>query len=190
MHIFLSGGCKNGKSTYAEQLAVLAKKSESSGLYYIATMLPRDSEDDARVKRHREGRAGLGFETIECGKGISSICGKYDKDASFLLDSTTALLDNEMFTPSGEADSNAYLRVAEEITQLLSYYPKLVIVSDYIYSCSREYGSLTIAYQRSLAYIDRVCAKQCDIVLEACYGSFIVHKGKEELHATSVARGV
>ena len=49
MIIYVSGGCKNGKSSLAEDWA----KTLSGGkpLYYIATMIPHDSEDNARIER-------------------------------------------------------------------------------------------------------------------------------------------
>ena len=43
MTVFLSGGCKNGKSTLAEQIAVHLSRPEH--LYYLATMIPHDEED-------------------------------------------------------------------------------------------------------------------------------------------------
>ena len=56
MKIYISGGAKNGKSMFAQEIA---KKLSSEGhLWYLATMEPRDNEDDARVLRHRKERAG------------------------------------------------------------------------------------------------------------------------------------
>ena len=62
MKIFVSGGCKNGKSTIAEKLAVSLKKDN---LYYIATMVPSDKEDENRILNHQKSREGLGFKTLE-----------------------------------------------------------------------------------------------------------------------------
>lgn len=50
MTIFLSGGAKNGKSTLAQELAV--KLSGAGKRYYVATMIPTDEEDLARIRRH------------------------------------------------------------------------------------------------------------------------------------------
>ena len=97
MSTFISGGCKNGKSYYAQRIA----KSAGTPLYYIATMIPHDDEDDARILRHRNERDGWGFETLECGADILSCLDRADPDGSFLLDSVTALLSNEMFAPDG-----------------------------------------------------------------------------------------
>ena len=70
MTVFLSGGCKNGKSTLAEQTAVYL--SRPGQLYYLATMIPHDEEDRSRIARHVASRSGLGFQTIEGGLGLEA----------------------------------------------------------------------------------------------------------------------
>ena len=76
MKIFISGGCKNGKSYFAQSLAKQLAEESGGPLYYIATMIPCDEEDRARIRRHREDRAGWGFETIEQGRNIKEIFDK------------------------------------------------------------------------------------------------------------------
>lgn len=39
-------------------------------LYYLATMIPHDEEDEARIRRHLSEREGWGFDTIEQGEHI------------------------------------------------------------------------------------------------------------------------
>ena len=70
MNVFISGGAKNGKSSYAQDLAVQMAKEKKCPLYYVATMIPHDDEDRARIERHRRDRNGMGFRTIECGRDI------------------------------------------------------------------------------------------------------------------------
>ena len=70
MIVFVSGGAKNGKSGFAQDLAV--KLAGGGKRYYVATMIPVDEEDHQRIRRHVADRAGLGFETIECGGDILS----------------------------------------------------------------------------------------------------------------------
>ena len=68
MTIFLSGGAKNGKSTWAQRFA---KQLQGEGpLYYLATMIPHDEEDEQRIRRHLQERDGWGFTTVECGRNI------------------------------------------------------------------------------------------------------------------------
>ena len=97
MTIFLSGGAKNGKSTLAQELAV--KLSGAGKRYYVATMIPTDEEDLARIRRHVADRDGLGFETIECSKNMLSCLDTADRDGTFLVDSATALSTRRAWHP-------------------------------------------------------------------------------------------
>lgn len=65
MIVFITGGAKNGKSSYAQDLAV--KLASGGKHYYLATMIPCDEEDNDRIRHHIADRAGLGFETRRAG---------------------------------------------------------------------------------------------------------------------------
>ena len=174
MRIFISGGCKNGKSFYAQGLA---KSQQNGPLYYVATMAPVDAEDDERILRHRDERAGWGFETLEQPVGIEDILNRSDSGGSFLLDSLTALLANEMFPPSCYVDFLAGSRVVSGLAQVTSAIENIVIVSDFIYCDAFIYDSLTEGYRKALAEIDRAAARLCDVVIEVAYTGVFVHKG-------------
>ena len=197
MRVFVSGGCKNGKSYYAQRLAVKQGKQGDGSpawvqggkqedgsptlhpLYYIATMRPADAEDDIRIARHREEREGWGFTTLEQPSCIESILDKCDTRGSFLLDSLTALLANEMFPPGGGVNERAAEDIAEGLARVMSGIENIVIVSDYIYSDAIVYDPLTEMYRRFLAGLDRVAAKGCDAVIEVAYAGVIVHKSDD-----------
>ena len=172
MSTYISGGCKNGKSFYAQRAA----KACGTPLYYLATMIPHDEEDFARIRRHREERTGWGFETLECGRDILRCLDDADPNGAFLLDSVTALLSNEMFAPEG-VDMDAARRVADALEAFVRRAPNTVLVSDFIFSDALLYDDLTEAYRRGLAAIDRRMAACCDNVIEVVAGQFIVHKG-------------
>jgi len=180
MKLFITGGCKNGKSTYAEKIALSLKKS-ATPCFYVATMQPMDDEDRERIARHQASREGMGFETIEWHANIDKLVNHYDKDSIFLLDSTTALLANEMFTVGRnyEMDLKAPKKVANELTKLLFAVNDVVIVSDYIYGDAQPFPEDTEAYRKGLSLIDRTCAAVCDVVIEVYYGNLIVYKGEE-----------
>ena len=96
MHIYISGGAKNGKSYFAQRTAqalaagvrpgeLFTGGSEAAGalkrpLYYIATMMPTDEEDLARIARHLREREGWGFRTIEQSHHIEEVPAKADPD--------------------------------------------------------------------------------------------------------------
>ena len=176
MIVFVSGGAKNGKSGFAQNLAV--KLADGGKRYYVATMIPVDEEDRERIRRHVADRAGLGFETIECGGGILS-CLNYDKNGSFLLDSVTALLQNVMFPieKNYEMDLQAAETCAQDVAVFAKSVANAVIVSDYIYSDARRYDESTECYRRCLANIDRLLAQVSDTVIEVSAGQLIFHKG-------------
>ena len=179
MKIFISGGCKNGKSYFAQKIAKIQNKKK---LYYVATMNPSDSEDLQRIQKHRQERDGWGFETIEQPKNISNALLSLDSESSILLDSLTALLANEMFSKN-EIKLDAASKICNEIKLVCSKINNIVFVSDYIYSDAFLYDALTEDYRKSLSQIDRTAAKCCDVVIEVVYGNIVFHKGAKEFES-------
>ena len=165
MHIYISGGAKNGKSYYAQRQAqALAAGGGADGaqlvrpLYYVATMLPTDDEDLARIARHLKEREGWGFTTIEQSHHMEEVPAKADPDGVFLL------------------DSDAPARVAEQLVRFLEDTKDAVLVSDYIYGGGARYDEWTQAYMEGLAYIDKTVAAVCDKVIEVAAGQIINYK--------------
>ena len=168
MTVFLSGGCKNGKSTLAEQTAVCL--SQPGRLYYLATMIPHDEEDRSRIARHVASRSGLGFQTIECGLGLEAALQDADVEGTYLLDSVTALLSNEMFRPDGTMDKDAGARSAQELLALARSCRHLVCVCDDLWRDGQDYDPWTEEYRRQLAGICRKLAAEFDAVAEVICG--------------------
>lgn len=179
MNVFISGGCKNGKSMYAQKRAFDLAKDQGLPLYYLATMKTKDAEDRARVARHRQERAGWGFETIECEKDICSALEKegVDPKGVFLLDSVTALLENEMFGEDFVMDEEAGPRTAQDLIQFARRTGNTIFVSDFIYGDAMTYDGTTGKYMEGLATCDRVLAQVCQEVIEVSVGNPIHYKG-------------
>ena len=173
MRIFITGGCKNGKSHFAQRLA----KRQGIPLYYVATMVSTGQEDDERIRRHIADREGWGFETLEVAKKIERLPQMADPNGSFLLDSVTALLFNEMFDAHDELDKTAPARVLLQLRHVVRALPNLVLVSDYIYSDALRFDDATQAYRRGLGQIECMLAQECETVVETCFSCQIVHKG-------------
>lgn len=174
MTVFISGGAKNGKSSLAQDLAV--RLAAGGPLYYVATMIPVDEEDRDRIRRHVEDRAGLGFRTLECGRNILSCLDRADRNGTFLVDSVTALLANEMFSGC-RIDGTAGERCAAELAQFARSVGNAVFVSDGIYCDAARYDETTELYRRGLARADRALAAECGTVIEMVAGQRIVFKG-------------
>lgn len=186
MKIFISGGAKNGKSFYAQTRAKEMSDEHNAPLYYIATMIPHDEEDRARIRRHLTERDGWGFITLEQPTGINGLVKNtaVDIKGAFLLDSVTALLANEMFSDAG-FDGTAPDRVIENLKEFASAAENIVFVSDYLYGYRQraedagEQRDYTDEYVRGLAQIDRFLAGICDQVIEISAGLPIIHKDRK-----------
>lgn len=66
--IFITGGCRSGKSRYAVDLA----KELNKQTVYIATMIFKDVEMEDRIKAHKKARPAE-WQTVEEGKNIDTI---------------------------------------------------------------------------------------------------------------------
>ncbi len=179
MIVFICGGSKSGKSHLAQDMAKALCRDNP--LYYIATMVPSDNEDKEKIRLHIVDRADMGFETVECGRDILSVLNKTDKNGTFLLDSTTALLANEMYGDFADkaVDVNAADRCINDIQQLAKTVGNTVIVGDYIFSDAESYDKDTVLFIKSLAQIGNSIALYADIVIEMSFGNATVHKGKQ-----------
>ena len=177
MTVFISGGAKCGKSSFAQDLAVAL--AGDGKRYYVATMIPTGEEDFDRIRQHIADRDGMGFETVECFRNILDCLKTADKGGVFLVDSVTALIQNSLFPieKNYEMDLEAATRCAEELVSFAHTVRHAVFVSDYIYSDAERYSESTEAYRKCLADIDRRLAKVCDTVIEVSAGQFIIHKG-------------
>lgn len=105
MKILISGGAKNGKSMYAQKIAKAMSVEYDVPLYYVATMEPTDEEDENRIKRHVQDRAGWGFTTIEEPHKLVNVLSERDK--GFMAESDNA--DNLYNTDN--ADNANYLDI-------------------------------------------------------------------------------
>lgn len=175
MNVFLAGGSKSGKSMLAQRIA--RAMCPGAPRYYLATMIPHDAEDDARIARHRQERAGWGFETVECGVNILAALEKTDPAGVFLLDSVTALLSNEMFRADGTMDEDAGARLARELTELAEKTGNCVFVCDNIFADAGAYGEWTERYRQALGALGAALCRVCEAAGEVCCGVPVWHKG-------------
>lgn len=196
MNILISGGCKNGKSSYAQNLAVkLAEKTPEipenkvanpPSLIYFATMIPHDSEDDERIQKHREDRKNLGFSTVECGKSISEAAKKLEPGSVVLFDSLTALVANEMFDGRTDFDSleteeeTILKKLQDELKILMAQVSSVIFVTDTIFNDGKIYDKTTELYRKILAKTEQFVAKNCDRVLEMTSKLKIESKNRAE----------
>ena len=87
--IFILGGARSGKSSYALQRARAFKK-----VVFVATAQALDTEMRQRIRRHRKDRPRQ-WQTIECPQGIADAIGAIaDKDTCVIIDCLTLWVSN------------------------------------------------------------------------------------------------
>lgn len=177
MTALIVGGSKSGKSSLAQEIAV--SLAGTGPLYYLATMVPRDGEDRARIARHLEDRAGLGFVTVEQGKNLPGCLVRANREGTFLLDSVTALLTNEFFPPEKNyaPDDHAGQRVGDDILSLARQVRHLVVVADDLFRDAARYDGTTESYRQALGGILCRLAEEAELMVEMTMGNPVVHKG-------------
>lgn len=184
MVIFVAGGAKSGKSMLAQCLA----KSLTKGgdLLYLATMIPQDGEDRARIAGHLQDREGWGFRTEEHPFFPEhTTAGAAD---SVLLDSVTAVLQNLMFAPQSPVLPEQVLgRLNTSLELLCAKAGGTVVVSDWIFSDAKVYEDLTLRYRSLLGRANRQMARLADCVIEVTYGAPVFHKGQPSQLAEGMA---
>ncbi len=119
---FVTGGCRSGKSRYAQNLAEeLAEKNR----IFIATCVPYDDEMKERVENHKKTRDKT-WSTIEAPILLAdAISGPYEKADVILVDCLTLWLSNLMLDPSETKNIKARVN---ELTQALKQAPCPVIL--------------------------------------------------------------
>ena len=175
MRALFIGGGKSGKSTAAQKLA--AELAGGGPLYYWATMTPHDGEDEARIQRHRDDRAGMGFTTVERSFSLPDGLTAIDPAGTVLFDSVTACLSEQMFPYGGEMDEKAGERVLAELRHVSRYPAHFIAVFDDIWRGGEEYRDGTEVYVRGLARICRGLAAEFDVVCEMAGGLPRIWKG-------------
>lgn len=113
--IFITGGARSGKSTFAEKLAL----EFGAPLGYLATAQTLDAEMDERVRRHRERRGGE-WSTIEEPIHLSQALARSDGQYQVILvDCVTLWLSNLLFKYE-DAGENIEERIHEDLQRLKS----------------------------------------------------------------------
>lgn len=142
--IFISGGARSGKSSFAEKYAATIAEENQYKLYYIATSKRTDEEMAERIKLHQldRDRSGVNWQTIECSvsEEIRQSVGNMQPNSVVLMDCLTVLLTNEFFKDSYDEDSwqderfqkNVQQSILVAIPTLLRRVNVLIIVSNEI----------------------------------------------------------
>ena len=122
-----------------------------------------DEESRARIAKHRKARSGKGFETIEQGTHLETVC--LPGGCTALLECMSNLVANEVFAPEGRgADCSEVLKCG--LHHLAGTAAHLVIVTNDIFSDGVTYDPETEQYRKILGEVNREAAAMADYVYE------------------------
>ena len=169
--IFVTGGCRSGKSSHA---LALAEQYDERDKYFFATCVPRDDEMNLRVKRHQQER-GTDWKTVEIPLQIpEAIEEKSRKAGVILVDCLTLWVSNLLM--ENEARQYVFTNVDRLIHSLENAECRIILVSNEVGSgivpenkLARLYRDIAgMTNQRIAACADRVvlCVSGIPVVIK------------------------
>ena len=123
--IFVLGGARSGKSTFAEQLARNSSEGSGERVLYVATAEALDDEMRRRIDIHRRLRPA-GWDTLEEPLALvtalgSRLCGSDGgwEYGTCLLDCLTLWISNQLLAREGDPDAeHEILTAASELLEV------------------------------------------------------------------------
>lgn len=113
--VLVTGGCRSGKSAYAQQLA----ESLPLPRLYVATCPVTDDEMRQRIERHQCMRKGRGWETVEEQLDLAGVLSRSEAYNVRLVDCITLWINNLMYHADREGRSMGEEEIAQECGRLL-----------------------------------------------------------------------
>jgi adenosylcobinamide kinase/adenosylcobinamide-phosphate guanylyltransferase len=123
--ILITGGARSGKSSYALRVA----ESISEAKLFVATCPRLDDEMIGRVERHKEERAGRGWQTIEEATELAAVLAEKSRGFDVVLIDCITLWINNVLHVSGEenVDDHRIKKLCRQWLESAALFPGVVI---------------------------------------------------------------
>lgn len=194
MIIFITGGVRSGKSSFAETIAVYY--GGQTPLHYIATSAMQDDEMNDRIKRHQEARrvSRYRWKTWEHLRNIHELEQSIEPNRVILLDCLTNLLTNELFhgwesKRKQWLELNTRMNIYKKIMDGISMLGKkniLIVVSNEVNYGLPVNDSGTYYFAQLLGNLHQGLVQKSDWVYQVEQGLPILRKGPHELEKQSI----
>ncbi|KKK38558.1 cobinamide kinase [Mesobacillus campisalis] len=153
--IFISGGVRSGKSSFAEELAAKLACDSNAQLHYIAAGQASDPEMMDRISRHIKDRErrGLNWNTWEQPRDLAKLAPCFSKNDVVLLDCLTTLLNNEFFQGKWQETSfreGMVSSIIEAVRQISDSCNALILVSNEVFHEPHTENELVFYYASAL----------------------------------------
>ncbi|AZU61803.1 bifunctional adenosylcobinamide kinase/adenosylcobinamide-phosphate guanylyltransferase [Neobacillus mesonae] len=168
--LFVTGGVRSGKSSFAERLAEKIALETGGQLHYLATGVPSDPEMAARIEKHQQDRAAGKhcWRTVERSIQIGEIVDYFDENDIILMDCITTLLNNELFSTEQTWDEAFLRHIKEELVtgviKLKNRAKAVIAVSNEVLYEPLISSELVFTYGKLLGQIHQRLVKEADEV--------------------------
>lgn len=177
--IFVTGGVRSGKSSYAEKMAERLGSKLESNLHYLACGIASDQEMAARIDRHRKDRENSSghWETWECPYHLERVARHFSKKDVLVLDCVTTLLNNYLFDRALHEHEWLIDCLLTDINSLRENSAWLIVVSNEVTQGLAFEEPLTRSYQYILGQVHQRIVEQADAAYLIEYGIPVCKKG-------------
>jgi adenosylcobinamide kinase/adenosylcobinamide-phosphate guanylyltransferase len=172
--IFILGGVRSGKSSYAVNLA----KSTGKRIVFIATCIPADSEMKQRVRLHKKSRPAtwkVVEEAIDIDSALAKIKARYD---AILIDCMGLFISNLMAAETN--DKKIEGKVRRVIEQIKRRSTDVIIVSNEVGMGVVPDNLLARRFRDLLGKTNQMLAQNADTVIMMHAGIATVIKGEKD----------
>jgi adenosylcobinamide kinase / adenosylcobinamide-phosphate guanylyltransferase len=177
--IFVCGGVRSGKSTFAERMAVSLSEKSGSSLHYIACGKAVDEEMKQRIDRHQMDRkkSPAVWKTWERPSGIGELADEFSVSDIILVDCMTTLVTNELF---GEEDvkQDAGKKVMKDIRRIASEAGTVILVSNDVFCEPLSGNELVNRFVHTLGTVHQKIVVMADIAYSVNKGIAVLKKGE------------
>ncbi|MDN6196343.1 MAG: bifunctional adenosylcobinamide kinase/adenosylcobinamide-phosphate guanylyltransferase [Atopostipes suicloacalis] len=171
--IFITGGARSGKTSFAEKYSESLVNETGINLYYLATSKAEDKEMNARIKRHQKDRENshAKWQTIEQAVEIGKISNQITRNSIVLVDCITLLLSNELYKEDFRKElykkesyqkqvKNRIIKGLLEISLKTSYL--FIVSNEVLYDSLQSDNQVIKIYQRLLGEIHKELVSHAD----------------------------
>ena len=176
--MFITGGVRSGKSSFAERIAEEERKPDEA-LIYLACGVNTDRDMEQRILKHRLDRQASTEDwlTIECPRSIEGVIDHISQSSIVLLDCLTTLLTNEMFSMDIRKGVEVEQALDQAIFQMMNKARLLVVVSNELFSDIPIQSDDILSFQKTLGSLHRKMVDKSYMAIEMNAGIPVVKKG-------------
>lgn len=167
--VFVLGGARSGKSSYAAKLA----EDVRGKVTFIATAEPCDEEMKERIKRHKESRPKE-WNLIEESKDVDGVLSKISSSGVVLIDCLGLLVSN--LIEIGQSDKEIDERMENVISLISNNGLNVIIVSNDVGSGIVPMNPLARRFRDVIGFANQRCAGSADKVIVMHAGIPVVIK--------------